>query len=331
MKYCNIGGQAILEGVMMKGPDSYAIAVRKPDNEIQVDVTKYKSFGDAHKAAKIPIVRGVVNFVESLYIGMKTLMASAEYFEDEEEDDSKSGKSKPGDSSNQATVKTDSTNKDKDDKESAGDKLYMVGTLILSIAFAIGLFVLLPTFVSTLLYKVTSSNLLVNLAEGALRLVIFLTYIYVISAMKDIRRTYMYHGAEHKTINCMEAGDDLTVENVKKHTRFHRRCGTSFLFLVILISIIVFMFVNTDILWLRLLIRIVFIPVIAGLSYEVIRYAGRHENGFAKFLSAPGLLLQRLTTREPDDDMIEVAIKSVEGVINWREYVSCVRNNTFER
>ena len=324
MKQCNIGGQAILEGVMMKGPKSYAIAVRKPNNEIQVDVTNYTSFGDAHKTSGIPIVRGVVNFIESLYIGMKTLMDSAEYFEEDDEPGEKDDESQEKDS------KADASKKEKKDS-SASDKVYLVGTLIISIALAVGLFVLLPTLLSTLLYKVTDSNLLVNLAEGALRLIIFLTYIYAISAMKDIRRTYMYHGAEHKTINCMEAGDDLTVENVKKHTRFHRRCGTSFLFLVILISIIVFMFVNTNVLWLRLLIRIVFIPVIAGLSYEVIRYAGKHENVFARILSAPGLLLQRLTTREPDEDMIEVAIKSVEGVIDWREYVTCVRNDSFER
>ncbi len=335
MKYCNIGGQAILEGVMMKGPSSYALSVRKPDGEIQVDVTKYESFGEKHKINRVPIVRGVCNFIESLYIGVKTLMDSAEYFEDEEDEaDASESKTKSeikaeSESDNEKSSGKKS-GKDKD-KSDSSDSLYMIGSLVLSIALAVGLFILLPTLLSTLLYKITSNNLIVNIAEGILRLIIFLTYIYAISLMKDIRRTYMYHGAEHKTINCLEAGDDLTVENVKKHTRFHRRCGTSFLFLVILISIIVFMFFNTGVLWIRLVVRLLFIPVIAGLSYEIIRYAGKHENALSRILSAPGLLLQRLTTREPDDDMIEVAIRSVEGVIDWHEYVSCVRNDSFEK
>lgn len=305
MKRVSIGGQAVLEGVMMKGPKSYALAVRKPDKEIEVQVTPYVSMGERHKSLSIPILRGVVNFLESLFIGMKTLMASSEYFEEEED-----------------TVDT---------KEKTGSNTgYLVLTLIISLVIAIGVFMLLPAFVANFLYKLTSSHLLVNTAEGILRLLIFLGYVALISRMEDIKRTFMYHGAEHKSINCLEAGDDLTVENVRKHTRFHKRCGTSFVFIVMIISIFVFMFVRTDILWLRLLSRVLLIPLVAGISYEFIRYAGLHRNKCSNVLSAPGLWVQRLTTKEPDDEMIEVAIKSVEGVIDWREYVDHVRNNSFE-
>lgn len=305
MKRVSIGGQAVIEGVMMKGPKSYALAVRKPDKEIEVQVTPYVSMGERHKSLSIPILRGVVNFLESLFIGMKTLMASSEYFEEEED-----------------TVDT---------KEKTGSNTgYLVLTLIISLVIAIGVFMLLPAFVANFLYKLTSSHLLVNTAEGILRLLIFLGYVALISRMEDIKRTFMYHGAEHKSINCLEAGDDLTVENVRKHTRFHKRCGTSFVFIVMIISIFVFMFVRTDILWLRLLSRVLLIPLVAGISYEFIRYAGMHRNKCSNVLSAPGLWVQRLTTKEPDDEMIEVAIKSVEGVIDWREYVDHVRNNSFE-
>ena len=319
MKRVNIGGQAVLEGVMMKGPKSYALAVRKPDKEIEVKVTEYKSLGERHKGLNIPIVRGVVNFIESLYIGMKTLMDSSEYFEDEETPDKEDSKKKKS-----------SDAKGKEDKKESNTG-YLIGTLLVSLVIAVGVFMLLPAFLANFLYKLTSSNFLVNLAEGVLRLLIFLGYVALISQMEDIKRTFMYHGAEHKTINCLEAGKDLTVENVRKHTRFHKRCGTSFVFIVMIISIIVFMFVVTDTMWIRLLSRILLIPVIAGLSYEFIRYAGRHNNVCSNILSAPGLFVQRLTTKEPDDDMIEVAIKSVEGVIDWHEYVECVRNDSFEK
>ncbi len=317
MKRVSIGGQAVLEGVMMKGPEAYALSVRKPDKTIEVKVTEYTSFGDKHKAFTFPILRGIVNFIESLYIGMKTLMDSSEFLEEEEEGNAANG--------NEASAQ--STEKKKEDSSNTG---YLIGTLIVSLLIAVGVFMLLPAFLANFLYKVTESDLLVNLAEGVLRLAIFLGYVAVISQMEDIKRTFMYHGAEHKTINCMEAGDDLTVENVKKHTRFHKRCGTSFVFIVMIISIVVFMFVHTDVMWLRLISRVLLIPVIAGISYEFIRYAGKHENACSNVLSAPGLWVQRLTTKEPDDDMIEVAIKSVEGVVDWHEYVECVRNNSFE-
>lgn len=312
MKRVNIGGQAVLEGVMMKGPSSYALAVRKPNKEIDVKVTPYKSMGEKHKGLNIPIVRGVVNFIESLYIGMKTLMDSSEYFEEDEAEQNESGQKKP------------------EQKKESGNSGYLIGTLIVSLIIAIGVFMLLPAFLANFLYMLTDKDIIVNIAEGLLRLFIFLGYVAAIAHMEDIKRTFMYHGAEHKTINCMEAGKDLTVENVRAATRFHKRCGTSFVFIVMIISIFVFMFVQTDVMWLRLVSRILLIPVIAGISYEVIRYAGRHANVCSNILSAPGLWVQRLTTKEPDDDMIEVAIKSVEGVIDWHEYVECVRNDSFE-
>ena len=320
MKRVNIGGQAVLEGVMMKGPSSYALAVRKPNKEIDVKVTPYKSMGEKHKGLSIPIVRGVVNFIESLYIGMKTLMDSSEYFEEDE------AEVKAKEEVRSETKKESA----KESEKSSGNSGYLIGTLIFSLIIAIGVFMLLPAFLANFLYKLTDMDIIVNIAEGLLRLLIFLGYVAAIAHMEDIKRTFMYHGAEHKTINCMEAGKDLTVENVKTATRFHKRCGTSFVFIVMIISIFVFMFVQTDVMWLRLVSRILLIPVIAGISYEVIRYAGRHTNACSNILSAPGLWVQRLTTKEPDDDMIEVAIKSVEGVIDWHEYVECVRNDSFE-
>ena len=328
MKRTYIGGQAVLEGVMMKGPKSYALAVRKPDKEIEVKVTEYISMGERHKGLSIPFVRGVVNFLESLYIGMKTLMDSSEYFEEEED---KKEKTEKEEELKDKTEKEGASKDKKDDKKSSSDSAYLIGTLIVSLLIAIGIFMLLPAFLANFLYKLTDNNLIVNLAEGLLRLAIFIGYVAAISFMEDIKRTFMYHGAEHKTINCLEAGDDLTVENVKKHTRFHKRCGTSFVFIVMIISIFVFMFVHTKVMWLRLLSRIILIPVIAGLSYEFIRYAGKHSNVCSRVLSAPGLWVQRLTTKEPNDSMIEVAIKSVEGVVDWHEYVECVRNDSFEK
>lgn len=343
MKEVHIGGQAVLEGVMMKGPDSYALSVRKPDNEIAVTVTEYKSFGSKSVLFRIPIIRGVVNFIESLYIGMGTLMKSAEYDDtdvieeekwakeklEEAEELRKAGKTQKAEKIEKKVEKRKADLEK--DKANEGTSSELILTLIISLGFAIAVFMLLPTFVAGLLYKVTDSSILVNLCEGVLRLAIFITYVWAISKMKEIKRTYMYHGAEHKTINCLEAGDELTPENVLKHTRFHRRCGTSFLFIVMFISIILFMFIRTKLLWLRILSRLLLIPVIAGLSYEVIRYAGSHENAFARALSQPGFWVQRLTTKEPDKDMCEVAIKSVEAVIDWREYISCVNNNSFEK
>ena len=335
MKQVRIGGQAVLEGIMMRGPVSYSLAVRKSNGEIAVEVKPYRSFSERKKLNKVPIVRGVINFVESLYIGIKTLMNSSEYFAEEEEAEgpvtkkaeNTDGEALPADHAAEEGRKSEK----KGEKEEEEGKGYLVWTLILSLIFAIGLFVLLPSFLAGLLLKVTDQQWIVNLVEGILRLLIFIVYIALISKMEDIKRTFMYHGAEHKAINCLEAGDDLTPENVLKHTRFHKRCGTSFVFIVMIISIIVFMFVRTDIMWLRLLSRILLIPVIAGLSYEVLQYAGRHENSCSRILSAPGLWVQRLTTKEPDLSMAEVAIRAVEEVIDIQEYLDCVRNNSFEK
>ena len=281
MKKVNIGGQAVLEGVMMKGPESYALAVRTPEKKIDVQVTEYKSVGEKHKIARIPIIRGVINFIESLYIGIGTLMKSSEYYDEEEEEKTSDEKPKK--------EKREKTEKEK----AVAEKAYMIGTLIMSLVIAIGIFMLIPVFLANFMKHVTENQLIINLTEGVLRLLLFLGYVALISLMKDIKRTFMYHGAEHKTINCLEAGDDLTVENVKKHTRFHKRCGTSFVFIVMFISIIVFMFVKTDVLWMKMVSRILLIPFIAGISYEFIRYAGRHENAFANILSKPGLWVQR--------------------------------------
>lgn len=328
MKRVNIGGQAVLEGVMMKGPFSYALSVRKPDGEIEVSVTECKPFTDRKRALKIPIIRGIVSFIESLYIGIKTLMQSSEYIEDTEENGKNEETAKNGDTESENKSKSRKKNSDPEEKS---DKGYIILTLIVSLVIAIGVFMILPAFLADLFYKVTDNDFIVNLAEGIIRLTIFLGYIAAISHMEDIKRTFMYHGAEHKSINCMESGKELTVQNVRMASRFHKRCGTSFIFIVMIISIVIFMFVNTDTLWLRLLSRVLLIPLIAGISYEFIRYAGRHDNFISNILSAPGLLLQRLTTKEPDDKMIEVAIKSVEGVIDWREYIDCVNNDSFEK
>lgn len=346
MKRVRIGGQAVLEGVMMMGPESYALSVRKPNGEIDVSVTPFQTMTAKHKGLDIPIVRGVLNFIESLYVGISTLMKSSVISEEAEEEAEEEAAKAEAKAEAKIEAKSDLkfevktvAKKTKADKSAVNEKSKeenltkgdLILTLILSLAIAVGVFVLLPAFVANFLYKVTDSDLLVNLAEGILRMLIFLAYIYAISHMKDIKRTFMYHGAEHKTINCMEAGKELTIENVRGTSRFNKRCGTSFIFVVMIISIIVFMFVNTDLMWLRLLSRLLLIPVIAGVSYEFIRYAGRHENACANALSSPGLWLQRLTTQEPDDDMIEVAIKSVEGVIDWKEYIDCVNNNSFEK
>ena len=292
----SIGGQAVIEGVMMKNGSKYAIAVRKPDNEIEVKIESYKPAAEKGEIYRAPIIRGVFNFLESLIIGMKTLMYSAEFYDEEEEND-------------------------KPKKTEASDDAMMIGTVVFSLVIAIGLFMLLPAWLASLMEKAIDNHFLIGLAEGIIRLVIFLLYVYFISKMEDIKRTFMYHGAEHKTINCLEGGDELTVENVMKYSRFHKRCGTSFLFIVMIVSILVFMCITADALWLKLLLRVLLVPVIAGISYEFIKYAGSHDSAIANILSKPGLMIQRLTTIEPTPDMVEVAIKSVEGVLDWKAYL----------
>ena len=296
-----------MEGVMMKNQDRYAVAVRKPDHQIDVKVENYKSTIKSEKIRHLPIVRGVVNFVESLVLGMSTLMYSASFFEDEEEDNKKKNLS-------------EEERKKLEEKEKKQEKALMGGTVVFSIVFALALFFALPYFLSGFFHKVIASETLIALIEGLIRLAIFLGYIAIISLTPDIKRVFMYHGAEHKCINCIEHGMELNIENVRKSSRLHKRCGTSFLLIVMLISIVFFMFIRVDSRIQQLVLRLLLIPVIAGVSYEFIRLAGRYDNWFVNALSQPGLWMQRLTTKEPEDDMIEVGIASVEAVFDWKKW-----------
>lgn len=300
-RYSGIGGQAVLEGVMMKNQDRYAVAVRKPNGEIEVEIDEFKGMAAGASWSKLPLIRGVFAFVDSLVLGMKTLTWSASFYEEEEEEKEQSQlEKKLGDKA---------------------DKVMMGFTVAVSIIFAVGLFMLLPFFISDLCAKVIRNATIVALLEGVIRIAIFLGYVVLISLMKDIRRVYMYHGAEHKCINCIEKGRPLTVKDVKRSSRQHKRCGTSFLLFVVVVSVIVFFFIRVDNLALKLLLRILLIPVIAGISYEIIRLAGKSDNFFVRMISAPGMLLQKLTTKEPDEDMIEVAIASVEAIFDWKAYL----------
>ncbi len=300
-----LGGQAVIEGVMMKGKDGYSVAIRKPDQKIEVKLQKYKSFGDKHVWARVPFIRGVVNFTESMVIGMKTLSYSSSFYEEEEEE-----------------TKADKLIKEVFKEKAEG--VIMGLTVFLSVILAIALFMMLPAAIGEFIGKWVDSRLLLSLIEGIIRLVIFIIYVVLISQMEDIRRVFMYHGAEHKTINCYESGDELTPENVAKHTRYHKRCGTSFLFIVMVVSIIIFMFITADQMWLRFLLRLLLIPVVAGISYEFIKLAGKTDNAVMNVLSKPGMWIQRLTTKEPDEEMIQVAIISVEAVLYGKPYVNAV-------
>lgn len=303
MGYSGIGGQAVMEGVMMKNGIHYAVAVRKPDKEIVVDAREYPGIVKNQKIKKIPILRGVINFIDSLVLGMRTLMYSASFFDEEVKELS------------------EEEQKAKEKKESVA----MGFTVFLSVILALVIFMLLPYGLSLFFKKWIASPTLLALIEGVIRVVIFFIYIVAITCMEDIKRVYMYHGAEHKCINCVEHGLDLNVENVKKSSRFHKRCGTSFLFLVVFISILFFACIRTDSAIWRFSLRILLVPVIAGVAYEFLRLAGRSENAFVNLLSKPGLWFQKFTTKEPDEDMIEVAIASVEAVFDWKPYVEKVR------
>lgn len=313
MKYSGIGGQAVMDGVMMQNKDTYAVAVRKPDHEIDVKVSKRKNSKTLDVVRKIPILRGVVSFVDSLYLGMSTLMYSASFFEDEDDEGALASKKKEKEL-------TAEEKKKRAAKEKKQENAMLGGTVVLSIVIALALFFALPYFLSGLFKKVISSQMLIAFIEGVIRLAIFLGYIAIISLTPDIKRTFMYHGSEHKCINCIEHGLPLTVENVRKSSKHHKRCGTSFLLIVMLISILFFMFIRVDSKPLQLLLRLVLIPVIAGVSYEFIRLAGRYDNPVVNMLSVPGLLMQRMTTKEPDDEMIEVGIASVEAVFDWKKW-----------
>lgn len=307
----NIGGQAVMEGIMMRHKDKYAIAVRKPDKEIEVKIEDYKSVLPFGNAAKLPIIRGVCNFVDSLVIGMKCLMYSASFFEDEEEAEQKEKEKKL----------TEEEKKKAEEKEAKIYKIMMTVTMIVSLLISIGLFILLPFFAASFLRKITESNFLITTVEAILRILIFLGYMLLVSRMGDIQRVFMYHGAEHKCINCLEHGMELNVENVMKSSRLHKRCGTSFLLIVMVVSIIFFFFIHVETLWLRVVVRVLLMPVVAGVSYEFIRLAGRSENRVICMLSKPGMMLQKLSTKEPTEDMVEVAIASVEAVFDWKAFL----------
>lgn len=307
MKSSGIGGQAVIEGVMMKNKDRYAVAVRKPDNEIEVVVKECSSPAEKHRFLGWPVIRGVVNFIDSLVIGMSTLSYSASFYEDDEPDDDAETKGK----------KKQKTR----EQEAKEDKAMMTFTVILSIVMAVAVFMIAPYYVSRLFALFVKNDTAVIIIEGIVRLVFFIIYVKLISLMNDIKRVYMYHGAEHKCINCIEHGMELTVENVLKSSKEHKRCGTSFLLIVMCISIVFFMFIRVESPVLRLVLRILLVPVIAGVSYEVLRLAGNSDSKFMDIVSRPGLWLQHLTTREPDASMVEVAIASVEAVFDWRTYV----------
>lgn len=312
MRYSGIGGQAVMEGVMMRNGDRYAVAVRKPDHEIEVNVKEYKGIGGNTIWKKVPLVRGVISFIDSLVLGMSTLMYSASFFEDEEEEQPEGKKREK---------RTEETKESQEAKQ----KALMTGVVIFSVVLAVAIFMILPYYMSTLFQKVTDSQTVVAVMEGVLRLVIFIGYLLLISRMKDIQRVFMYHGAEHKCINCIEHGLDLNAENVRISSKEHKRCGTSFLMFVVIISIILFLFIRVDSHTLRLVIRLLLVPVIAGVSYEVLRLAGRYDNPVINILSKPGMWMQGLTTKEPDDEMIQVGIASVEAVFDWRAYQEEIR------
>ena len=309
MRYSGIGGQAVMEGVMMKNQDKYAVAVRKPDNSIEVKVDHYNGVIKQEKLRNLPLVRGVVSFIESLYLGMSTLTYSASFFEDEEDN-----KTKEQENLSEAEIEKLMNKKKKQEDAMMG------GTVVLSIVLALGIFFAIPYLVSALLGKVIDNEWILALLEGVIRLAIFIGYISLISLMPDIKRVFMYHGAEHKCINCIEHGLELNVENVRKSSKQHKRCGTSFLIIVMLISIVFFMFIRVDSSILKLVIRLLLIPVIAGVSYEFIRLAGRYENWFTNLFSKPGMWMQNMTTKEPDDEMIEVGIASVEAIFDWKKW-----------
>ena len=304
MKSSGIGGQAVIEGVMMKNMDRYAVSVRKPNGKIETKVEECVSFAEKHPLFQLPVFRGMANFLESMVIGMKTLNYSASFYEDEEE-------------------QTESRTEQLLEKilGEKAEKIIMGIVLVFSLAISIGLFMILPYIASEALGKLIRNEYVILFMEGIIRIAIFLGYIVLISRMEDIKRVFMYHGAEHKTINCLEAGVPLTPENVDNFSRLHKRCGTSFIFIVMIISMVFFFFIRVDTIWLRIVLRLLFLPLVAGVSYEFIRLAGSSDHPLVQIFSKPGLALQRLTTKEPDHSMIEVAIASVEGVFDWREYL----------
>lgn len=301
-RYSGIGGQAVLEGIMMKNNEKYAVAVRKPNGEISVELENYQGMLHGSKLKEIPFVRGIFNFIDSLVLGMRALNYSASFYEEEGEESKL----------DQAADKVSGGN---------GEKLMTTLVTLFSIVLAVGIFVVLPYFLASLLKSYIRNDSLMAIIEGAIRIVIFILYVWGISAMQDIRRLYRYHGAEHKCINCIEKGRPLTVRNVMRSSRLHRRCGTSFIFFVLFVSIILFFFIRVDSVALKVVLRILLMPVVAGISYEIIRLAGRSDNILVRIISAPGMWIQRMTTKEPDESMAEVAIAAVEAVFDWKKYL----------
>ncbi len=299
--YSGIGGQAVLEGIMMKNNTRYSVAVRKPDGEIDVEIGEYTGILGESGITKLPFIRGIFSFVDSLILGTKCLNHSAAFYEEEEE-----------------TAADKMVNKAFKGK---AESVLMTLTMVIAVLAAVGLFMVLPYLISNYLERFVRNDSLLAIMEGVIRILIFVAYVLLISLMKDIRRVYMYHGAEHKCINCLEKGRELTVENVMRSSKQHRRCGTSFLLFVMLVSVVLFFFIRVDNMALKILIRILLIPVIAGIAYEIIRLAGRSDNWLVRMISAPGLWLQGLTTKEPDESMVEVAIKAVEAVFDWKEFL----------
>lgn len=299
--YSGIGGQAVLEGVMMKNQEKYAVAVRKPNGEIEVELEIYQGILHGSKVKEIPFIRGIFNFVDSLVLGMKCLNYSASFYEDGEDE-------KPDKAADKVSG-------------GRGEKLMTTLVTIFSIVLAVGIFIVLPYYLASFFQGFVRNASLMAIIEGAIRIAIFILYVWGISLMKDIRRLYRYHGAEHKCINCIEKGRPLTVHNVMRSSRLHRRCGTSFIFFVLFVSIVLFFFIRVENPVQRVVLRILLMPVVAGISYEIIRLAGRSENILVRIISAPGMLIQRMTTKEPDREMAEVAIAAVEAVFDWKKYL----------
>ena len=305
MKYSGIGGQAVIEGVMMKNRDEYATAVRKPDGTIEVKKDTYISMGEKVKLFSLPFFRGIFSFADSMILGMRSLTFSASFFEDDEED-------------------LEPSKFEKLLERVFGEKMekaLMSMVMVFSVIMAICIFMVLPLFLANIFRHFIKSQTIMAILEGVIRIGIFIAYIKLVSRMEDIRRTFMYHGAEHKCINCLEHGLELNVENVRNSSKEHKRCGTSFLLIVMIVSILFFMVIQVKTLPLRILSRIILIPVIAGVSYELLRIAGRSDSKLVDILSRPGMWMQGLTTSEPDDSMIEVGIASVEAVFDWREFL----------
>lgn len=349
MKECRqhnsgIGGQAVLEGVMMRNKDRYAIAVRKSDGSIIVKEETYKGILAGSPLKKIPFVRGIFVFIDSMILGLRCTDYSATiYAEDDpdaEPDEKKEDSMAEAARNAAAAEKTDGSGHEEEkksqgkpaeeEKESLGERIMMTLVMIVSLVIALGLFMALPVFLASHVVRFLGNPALLSLFEGVIRIAIFVIYILLISQMKDIRRLFQYHGAEHKCINCLESGHELTVENASKATRLHKRCGSSFILFVMLVSIVLFFFIRVRNPLARVGIRILLLPVISGISYELIRFAGSSDNPVIALLSKPGLWLQGLTTREPDQEMIEAAIASVEAVFDWRAYLTSDFGMTFD-